>query len=452
MNNKFKNIIIANDAEEFEFIICTIKNSVERVAKINKEHYLSSRFLFWEADSKIVITPFAIEEALMIQAKNIGFKNIENWYPLKINVRLSTAIHQDKALLRKLKITIRKNPGIILSPYSYTEDFANLSSLLRKDGLHFNVDQAPSKNSEWLVTYLGSKIGFRTEIQKLQTAGNKIPTPEYFICTDRREITKTALWFYEKNKSCVVKAFSGEGGWGVLMVLKDNYGSSLNLQRMLQSELDADSIWSYGPYVVEEFVASMSNDQNSPSLEVFIDDKEARITYVCNQLVDSSGHFMGILMGKNCLERNLQSRLCEIGQTIANRYSNLGYRGFFDIDFIVSKNGIPYPIETNVRRTGGTHVFDLSKHIFGKDWFKKTVVLSSDSFKYPGVVLSAEAILDRIAEISFPIRAENKGVIVAAVSSHEPVFAFVIFASTKKEVMQIHEKLTKIWDSDTLNM
>jgi len=99
-----------------------------------------------------------------------------------------------------------------------------------------------------------------------------------------------------------------------------------------------------------------------------------------------------------------------------------------------------------VRRTGATHVFDLSKYIFGKDWFKKIVALSLDSFKYPGIILSAEAILDRINEIAFPIKAEKKGVVITAVSRHEPIFAFVIFASTKKEVTRIHKKLTKIWD------
>lgn len=445
MDKKIKNIVIANDAEAFKLIIGSIKNSDDRIAKINKEHFLSNRFLFWEEDNKIVITPFAIEKALITQAQKIGFKNIENWYPSKTCIQLSMTILQDRTLLRKLKSTIEENPGVILSPYSYTEDFANLSSLLRREGLRFSIDQEPNKGCEWLVTYLGSKVGFRVEIQKLQATGEAIPIPEYFIATDKAEIVRATMWFYERNKSCVIKAFSGEGGWGVLMVHKKDYSSSLNLSNMLESRLSTDSIWNYSPYVIEEFIASTPNGQNSPSLEIFIDENETKITYVCNQIVDSSGRFLGILMGKDCLESNLQSRLCEIGQVIGNKYSNLGYRGFFDIDFIVSEGGTPYPIETNVRRTGGTHVFDLSKYIFGKDWFKKTVVLSSDSFMYTGTILSAEAILDKINEIAFPIKDARKGVVIAAVGQHEPIFAFVIFASTKNELMQIHKKLTKIW-------
>lgn len=445
MSKKFKNIIIANDAEAFKFIISSIKNNDDRVAKINKEHFLSKRFLFWEADNKIVITPFPIEDVLITQAQNIGFRNIQNWYPSKINIELSTAILQDEILVGKLKHTIKENPGIILSPYSYTEDFAKLISSLRKEDLNFQVDQEPSKNCEWLVNYLGSKVGFRTEIQKMQVAGEAIPTPEYFICTNKKEIIETSIWFYKRNKSCVIKAFSGEGGWGVLMVHKENYNSNLSLERMLKSELRADSIWNYGPYVVEEFVTSLPDDKNSPSLEVYINEKDTKITYVCNQIVDSSGRFIGILTGKDCIERNLRLRLCAIGQAIGNKYSSLGYRGFFDIDFVVSEKGVPYPIETNIRRTGGTHVFDLSRYIFGKDWFKVIVALSADSYSYPGMILSAEAILDKTQEIAFPINNEKKGIIIAAVNKCEPIFSFVIFAPTKKEVMQIHEKLTKIW-------
>ncbi len=143
-------------------------------------------------------------------------------------------------------------------------------------------------------------------------------------------------------------------------------------------------------------------------------------------------------------------KIKRIGETIANHYFKLGYRGFFDIDFIVSKDEIPYPIETNVRRTGGTHVFDVTRKLFGKDWVDKTVVLSADSFCYGKKVLSAQEILNRVSEISFPIKGQKKGVIIAAVNSHEPYFSFVIFAPTKAESLQIHKKLTSLWNKDTL--
>jgi len=452
MNKKIKNIIIANDTEAFEFIINNVKNKTQRIEKINKEHFLSSRFLFWEGDSKIVITPFPIEGALLNHAKKIGYKNVENWYPSEVGISLSEAILRDKILLEKLKKIINNNPGIILSPYSFTRQFSSLVNFLREEGLKFYVDQGPLKNSEWLVEYLGSKIGFRMEIKKIKSMGGEIPNLEFFICKDIKEIIDVVAWFYQKKLSCVVKAFSGEGGWGVMMIKIKNYSSESDLRKKIKLKLNRDSIWNYSPYIVEEFISSKKNNERSPSLEVFIDNKTIKINYTCNQIIDSQGKFIGILMGKNCLDIKTESKICSIAKTVGRRYSELGYRGFFDIDFIMSKEGITYPIETNLRRTGGTHVFDLTKYLFGNKWQDKIVALSSDSFYYGNNVLPVKNILDKISEINFPIKGEKKGVVVVAVDSHKPVLALVVFAPTKKEVTKIYIKLTNIFSKNNFNV
>lgn len=448
MNKKLKNIIIANDAEAFSFIINAIDDGAKRVAKINKEHFLSSRFLFWEGDDKIVITPFPIEKPILIQAQSIGYKNIENWYPSKVGVNLSDAIVKDRTLFKNLKKVIRNNPGIILSPYSYTRNLADLIKILKKANLKFHVDQQPKKKTEQLVDYLGSKVGFRTEMQKLKG----VPSPRFFVCASKRNIIESTILFYQQNMSCVIKAYSGEGGWGMLMIHKENYTSRIELIKKLQLLLSKDTIWATGPYIVEEFIPSLKGDENSPSIEVFIDNSGFKITYACNQVVDSSGVFLGILMGKKCPRRYTIKKLNATAEIIASRYFKLGYRGFFDVDYIASKDGVLYPIETNVRRTGGTHVFDLTRKLFGNSWFNKTVVLSTDSFYYGDTVLSAKEILNKMSEITFPIKGQKKGVVVVAINSHEPYFSFIIFASSKGEVMQIHKKLTRIWNRDTLNI
>ena len=156
-------------------------------------------------------------------------------------------------------------------------------------------------------------------------------------------------------------------------------------------------------------------------------------------------------MGKNCLNHNLNLKIKHIGKIIANRYSKLGYKGFFDIDFIVSKSGIPYPIETNVRRTGGTHVFDMARYLFGKKWQDKTVVLSIDSFYYGNKVLTPKTIFSKISKINFPIQGKHKGVIIIAIDKYKPTLSLVIFGSTKKETVTIYKKLTRIYNSGSIS-
>lgn len=451
MKSKIKNIVIANDAEAFKSIINSIDDRVQRKAKIQKEHFLSSRFLFWAADNKVVISPFPIERTIITQTESIGYRNIQSWHPDRINISLSNAILNDKILLNDLVKAIKSNLGVTLSPYSYTKDFSTLVVFLRKRRLKFNVDQEPVKDAEALVKYLGSKVGFRIEMQKLQTKEQDLPIPEFFISEDLDMIIEKAVCFYKVKRSSVIKAFSGEGGWGVLMVRHTNYRSEADLRRKLILNFKRDAIWKSGPFVFEEFISSNRNDQNSPSLEVFANDKGFNITYICNQILDHSGRFIGILMGHDCINEDIAFKIRRIGRTIARKYHELGYRGHFDIDFIVSKNGTPYPIETNARRTGGTHVFDMTKRLFGRNWFNKTVALSADYFHYGNVVLPAEVLSSRMSEILFPIKSSREGIVLVAVDKNQAVFSYVIFASSQKRAMQIHKRLTLIWNRSILN-
>ncbi|MEI6296404.1 MAG: hypothetical protein WCO84_02000 [bacterium] len=445
MKNRIKNIIIANDTEAFSSIINSIEDKAQRISKIRKEHFLSSRFLFWEGDNKIVITPFPVDKSIILYAKSLGYENIVNLFPENMDINLSDAIINDSCLMDRIVSIIRDNPKIIISSYCFTESFSKLINILRGQKLLFKVDQEPLNNAQWLVDYLGSKVGFRVETKDLS-----IPVPEFFICRGKKEVLDTVVWMYKKNKSSIIKVYSGEGGWGVYMVHRDEYSSEEELISKIKSILNSDSIWNFYPFVVEEFIPSSNNDQSSPSLEIFIDDKCSKITYVCNQIVDKFGCFLGIVIGKNCVKTSIDKQIRKIGNAIGQRYFKLGYRGFLDVDFIMSKKGITFPIETNVRRTGGTHVYDLTRHVFGDRWFSKTIALSSDSFCYGEKILSAENIFNKIKQILFPINGKKEGVVLVAVDSYHCIFSCVIFGKTKQRVLDIHEKLTHIFKQDNI--
>lgn len=440
-----KNIIIANDTEAFAGIIQAIKDLKKRAEEIAKENFLCGRFILWEGDNKIVITPKPIQKEILEQVIFLGQKSVENWFPRKITTDLSRAIYEDSTLFAKLKMAIQKNPGVIISPYCYTFEFSKLLKRLYKSGLKFRSDQCPVDGASTLVSYLGSKTGFRNELQKIAGNSSLIPQPEYFIHTDIKSVFKSVESFYKRNKSCVVKANSGEGGWGVLFVQPKKYLTRDELYKWLSYEFRQDSIWQEGPYVVEEFITSNNNAEHSPSLEVFIGENGHKITYICNQIVDNKGKFIGVLMGKNCVKRNTEGKIRKIGHLIGDRYDDWGYRGFFDVDFITSTTGELYPIETNVRRTGGTHVFDFVRYEFGLNWYKKIVALSSDSFEYGKRILSAKKILRKLKPVRFPVNNKKEGVIIAALSDNKPLFSFIIVGPNKRRSFEIYKKLNKIF-------
>ena len=60
--------------------------------------------------------------------------------------------------------------------------------------------------------------------------------------------------------------------------------------------------------------------------KIFINNDATKITYVCSQIVDSCERFMGILMGKNCLDQGVESKIRHIEKMFGERYSGLRNR------------------------------------------------------------------------------------------------------------------------------
>lgn len=130
---------------------------------------------------------------------------------------------------------------------------------------------------------------------------------------------------------------------------------------------------------------------------------------------------------------------------IGRRFWELGYRGFFDIDFVLSNDNIPYVIETNMRRTGGTHVYDVAKTLFGNNWGKNHFIISQDNFCYGKRRISEKQIIDKMKKIVYPIKGKEKGVIISIVNKQEPAFGFIAIGESNKEALDVYNKMLNIW-------
>lgn len=446
--NNYKHIIFANIAEAFKNVLDNVTDKKEKEKRINLEHDLCHRAIFWEKDNKIVVTPYAIPIAFVNQnCRIMNFKNVKNLFPCKMKgISLSDVIINDKYLRRTIIEIIKNNPGINLSPYAVTTEFLKLLEGFKKEKLVFRINGVPQIYSRWTVSYLDSKVGFRQEILKLKNDKEKVKIPEGFICKNKEEAKKMATWFYINNRSCIIKANGGEGGWGLIILKKENFISASVLERETENKFFNDSIWKDECIVVEEFIEPNPRiGGGSPSVELLITNKGPMLTYICGQIVGKRGKFLGVIMGKKLMSDQINAKLVRAGYVIGKRYWKLGYRGFFDIDFVVSHSGKPYAIETNARRTGGTHIFDIARRIFGSNWDKNAYFFSQDSFKYGKKTLSAEVLLKKMEQILFPVQNKRKGVIITLVNRRLPKFGFVIVAPTLLEIKNLYMKLCKVW-------
>ena len=437
----FDTILVANTAEAFKEVLLKDKDTKAGAERIKHELTLSQRAFFWESDDKIVITPHPIPLPLFELNKRIcGFKNVVNVAPSAGDIELSNAITGDKWLRALIVKEARSNPQLTMSPYAVTRDFLVLSDQLR--GISIQTKERPPNKSLWTIAYLDSKAGFRAEMLKLAAQHREIKVPQGFVVQDTTEAQAMAGWFYGNGQSSILKANFGESGWGIATFKVKAYSSLSVFRKQVKKLLQSDVIWRDMSIVVEQFIEhDVSVAGGSPSTEIFVGEEGISILYHCRQLLNEFGSFLGVEIGKDALSDALTRELARIGNIIGKWYGELGYRGFFDIDFIVSKDGGIYVVETNTRRTGGTHTYDLAKHLFGNEWKNEVYLLSHDSFCYQKKRMDAEKILQKVSPILYPMKGKQKGIVVTLISEWSPVMGYIIIASNPDEGRELQKRL-----------
>jgi len=386
----------------------------------------------------MIITPYLMDPIFLKRnSRVLKYRNVKNISPEKIEVSLCEAIVNNRKTFDQLVKTIKDNPGISITPYAVTNEFISLISKLKKLNLKFKSLEIPSPKSLWTVKYLDSKSGFREAVNKIK-GDNKINLPQGFICRDIEEADKISKWFLRSGKSCVLKANFGESGWG-LKVLRDR-------AKIEGEDAYRDDIWTNTIIVVEEYINRDTEVAGgSPSVEILVNKEGAQITYICGQTVDSFGSFEGVSLGKNILECKDLAELKRLGLILGKEYWKLGYRGYFDLDTVVEKKSRNiYLIETNTRRTGGTHTYDIAKRLFGSKWEEKSFLISNDQFPYSRKIKTPEAIFDRLDNILYPKKTSGSGVIITIIDAERHMLGFVIVSKDKSECLKIHTELSNL--------
>lgn len=440
--------MIANTAEAFAALLKKVAHTPEGTRRIRHELTLSQRAFFWGGDDKCVITPYLIPQALLRHNTQVcGYENVTNLSPAEPNIALSKAVFKDKSLSQEVIAEIQRSPSAKLSPYAFTDDFLWLFRTLARKGVHVGVEGVPVEQSFWTAKYLDSKLGFRIEMLKLMARHKFLRMPDGFIARNKPEALDIVEWLYTNGRSAVVKVNFGESGWGLWICRAGKYQSSSAATGALKSVMDSDPVWKDDPLIVEEFIeTNVSVAGGSPSVELLISDDGSAITYHCGQILNATGEFFGVEIGKGAVPATIKASMEQVGSVVGERYHALGYRGYCDIDFVVGKDGDLYAVETNPRRTGGTHVYDLAKHLFGESWEDRAYLISHDSFRYGNQLLKAESILERTKSLLYPIRGKGSGIIITSLNAWDPVMGYVVIGADPKEGRRLQQKFLSLFN------
>lgn len=425
-------IILSNTAEAFLQILQAAAYQPGGLDRMKHETALSQRALFWLSDEKLVLTPTAIPEEVLGHCKRVtGWQHVINWSLVVPELDLCAAVARDSELLNKLASLIRHQTHARLSAYAVTPAYVQLARLLEQTGCQFSTLESLSGSSAELQAYLDSKAGFRAEMARIP---NTVSIPEGFVCPTLRSATDAIHQFLGQSRGCVVKSNFGESGWGTLIF---HSGQPAPVATdLLAHEAAVDSIWNSHPLIVEEYIESAAGSfGHSPSGEAVVTDEGASFTYCCSQIMANQTEFQGVLLGGRMLPDQVQSEVARITNAIGAHYHAIGYRGYFDVDFILRKDERLFALETNARRTGGTHAHDLmlALGLTKGDWLGH----SEDSIKFAEPISNASDVMNKIKPLLFEPGQNRSGIVPTIIDARSNNFGYVAIGRRYEDVVDL---------------
>lgn len=439
---KFDSIFIAN-LSEIARPLARLMDKKKAEIEINEDHYLCDRFLFSDEKNRILITPYLINRDFFEFSRKItGFSRLINLSPKKIDESICESIIKDKILFEKLVFFIKKNPRIKLISYATTEEFTELVKLLRKNGLIFQTPEMPNFGKEWTSSFFDSKSGFRQSVYNLK--GNFPEIPDGMICDGITEVIAWGEYFLNKYGGCVIKSNRGLAGAG-LKIIKIEQIDNNDIKKYL-TDILRENYWSKDLVVVEKYIESDKKISGGfPNIELKIDENGVKTLYFCGMRVSDEGVFLGIEIGRGAIPFHVRRCLRQSAIKFGHFLKTAGYKGFFEIDWVYGLDHKIYAIEANLRRTGGTHVYEIAKTLLGNDFQKKYYLTATNiQIAHKLKNKSFMEVKNKLSDILYPIQGKKKGVLITIYSQLElGKLGYIVIGKDKKETIEIEKNFLK---------
>lgn len=443
---KLETLFISNIAEVYYKTYYNLPDS-ERKAHINYDLIEAERALVCLSDNKVVVVSKKPPKNYINDiCQRIGYKNLVVLAPRRFTERLSSDIMEEPGLLKKVVQIIKDNPGIHVVPYYPTEEFFDLLVFLRQKNLKFDTPETVYRENRFVHHHHNSKIGFRTVWDKALDYNSPIKIPQGFIVDDVEEAITAARWFYYKKKNFIFKYNRGASGVGIVFYNYKDLPQDEEAFRDYLLSRHQDRIWYEENFIVEEAIdRDKSFFDGTPSIEFKINGK-VQFTYVCAQWVNEKASFDGIYLGKELLDpKNLAiNDLIKDGTRFGEALKELGYRGIYDIDTVIDKNKQIYAVESNMRRTGGTHVYELGKYLYGPNFLDKVCLTSRESLPIKKNINTYQKLFKIVKPLLFDKKKKYGIILVQPDAVLINQLGYIAIAPDKDSLFVLNEKLKNL--------
>lgn len=280
----------------------------------------------------------------------------------------------DPAAKERLVAALQGMPVYVM-PWTVTEDYYRLLDFLRDSGILLLPTDTPNYEDRWVVDYSDSKIGSRSILETFSSVHPALRVPTGYICQDKQLALLLARQVTSRlHEPLIVKSDRGDGGKSVILIdgAKTWDGTREDL---LRDSMSSD-LWDACGVVIEEAIGR-GVDLSTPSFDGFVDATGAVSALAVDNMLTAERHCVGIEIGNGVFTEALYDQIREIGLGVGRALADLGFRGWFDVDFLLPTSGDAlYASEINPRRGGATAPIQLAEQIHGYGW-QRTVFVKS---------------------------------------------------------------------------
>lgn len=452
MNQKpLVNVYISNLSEDVWPFISEISDTKERRHEIEENANLSDRDLFAlsKTEKCVAILPKMIDEQFLSYYKNLfEITSLEILTPSTHSGELSIDVMKDPRIISQLKL-LSKTSRLSLASYTSSPQFIQLVKTLKNEGIEIVTPECPEEADAWTVNFFGSKSGIRQLSQQSVNREPDLIMPNGLVSWGIVDSARIAANWYITEGGVVLKTNKGHSGAGVLIFRPNDLPLDyLHCQERIMEHLSKDNYWSKFPIIIEKYVQpATSIGGGFPNVEFKITASgRVELLYVCGMRVTKEGVFKGIEINEDILSDQVKARIIDTGFYVGEHYKKEGYKGYFELDFIASKTGDIFVTESNVRRTGGTHVFHTAQALLGKDFMYHAYTLSNNLYTLPTVSPNSFRDLSTLLEPILFDKTSQEGIVIISINLlTQNKFGYIIFGKTRQRALEIELKMDQLF-------
>jgi hypothetical protein len=444
-------VYIFNMSEDVWPFIAAMSDKQRQQEEIEENADLGDRelFSFCGEDNMIFIFPRPVRQQFIDYFSTLfGKQNFRVLVPKIHTGVICEDILRDEILMDELVKAANGMKRLVIKSYAVSQQLLDLVRALRERGLSVFTPEAPEEEDAWTANFFGSKSGIR---QLSQQSGAKEPDfimPEGIVVSGIIDASRIAANKYVSEHGVVIKTNKGHSGAGILILREGELPSDYAAcQKKILELMQKDSYWNLFPIVIESLISVNPNVGGGyPSVEFqILKNGHVEFLYSGGMRVTKDGVFRGMEIHNEIISEQAEVRMVDTGFFIGEQYRANGYRGYFDVDFVAAKNGQLYVTESNVRRTGGTHVFATAEKLFGKDFMYLTYILSNNNYELPREKsYTIEQILETLKPILYNKKRREGLIVISENLLFYKRLGYIIFAKSEKRAHDLESTMESL--------